>query len=101
MTGTVSRKNEQRLYRKLRPNSFFDSGFSSKLEFLKFKLGRKLIKIFRSTVIIGTKIPKTKELFMITELNIYAALVLAGLISSFCTIRYLYIKLVNLPLIII
>jgi hypothetical protein len=47
---------------------------------LKFKLGRKLIKIFRSTVIIGTKIPK-QRLFMITELNIYAALVLAGLLS--------------------
>jgi hypothetical protein len=47
---------------------------------LKFKLGRKLIKIFRSTVIIGTKI-KTKELFMITELNIYAALV-AGLLLA-------------------
>jgi hypothetical protein len=38
--------------------------------------------IFRSTVIIGTKIPKTKELFMITELNIYAALVLAGLLLA-------------------
>jgi hypothetical protein len=68
---------------------------------LKFKLGRKLIKIFRSTVIIGTKIPKTKELFMITELNIYAALVLAGLLLALSVIRYLYIKLVNLPLIII
>jgi hypothetical protein len=58
---------------------------------------KKLIKIFRSTVIIGTKIPKTKE-FMITELNIYAALVLAGLLLA---LTYLYIKLVNLPLIII
>jgi hypothetical protein len=47
---------------------------------LKFKLGKKL-KIFRSTVIIGTKIPKTK-VFMITELNIYAALVLAGLLLA-------------------
>jgi uncharacterized membrane protein YjfL (UPF0719 family) len=45
-------------------------------------LEKKLIKIFRSTVIIGTKIPKTKELFMITELNIYAALVLAGLLLA-------------------
>jgi hypothetical protein len=43
---------------------------------LKF-FEEKLIKIFRSTVIIGTKI-KNKGI-MITELNIYAALVLAGL----------------------
>jgi hypothetical protein len=43
-------------------------------------LEEKLIKIFRSTVI-GTKIQKTK-VFMITELNIYAALVLAGLLLA-------------------
>lgn len=43
---------------------------------------KKLMEIFRCIVIIINKIPKTKELFMITELNIYAALVLAFLLLA-------------------
>jgi hypothetical protein len=43
---------------------------------------KKLMKIFRSTVIIIKQISKTKEFFMITELNIYISLLLAFLLLT-------------------
>lgn len=43
---------------------------------------KKLMKIFCSTVIIINKIPKTKEFFMITELNIYFSLTIAALLLA-------------------
>jgi hypothetical protein len=40
------------------------------------------MKFFRPAVIIIKKLPKTKEFFMITELNIYLSLVLACLLLA-------------------
>jgi hypothetical protein len=89
MTGkqnSVTEKRTKTLSKKLRKGQTefsIPEPFFFKLDFFfEIQAWKKMNKIFRSTVIIGTKIPKTKELFMITELNIYAALVLAGLLLA-------------------
>jgi hypothetical protein len=43
---------------------------------------KKLMKIFCPTVIIIKKIRKTKQLFMITELNIYLSLLVAFILLT-------------------
>lgn len=44
---------------------------------------KKLLQSFYPTVIIVKKIRKTKELFMITETNIYISLILACFLLAF------------------
>jgi hypothetical protein len=62
---------------------YYNSNEKAKLTKQRQAGNKKLIKLFCSTVIIINKIPKTKEFFMITELNIYVSLGLALLLFTF------------------